>query len=108
MVEEIDPDTLQKWLTNNKELTIVDIRTPVEYELGHIPGSINVPMNDLPNHLEEIDWSEPIVVVCPVGTASKQAARLLQSYEAIDQETVKNLTGGYEDWNGPMTRPEEN
>lgn len=105
MGDAIAPETLQAWITDNRDCTIVDIRTPAEYALGHIPGTINVPLNELPDRITEIDWTPPIVVVCPVGTASQQAVRLLQSYQGIDQETVKNLTGGYKDWDGPIEQP---
>lgn len=97
MVEELSPAEVHERL-DDEELTIVDIRQPDEYRHGHVPGAINVPMTEFARRVEEIEWGEEVVMVCPIGQSSLQAARLLGSYEGVDADTVKSMAGGYDAW----------
>jgi len=99
MVEDITPAELNERLEAGEEVQVVDIRQRPEYEEGHIPGAINLPFPRLPQEMESVDWDDEIVVACPIGQSSRQAARLIQSYEGVDDEArVANLEGGYRDW----------
>ena len=70
-----------------------------DYEDGHIPGAINVPMTELPSRIDEIEWGDDVVVACPIGQSSIQAARLIGSYEDVeDAENVRSMSGGYQAW----------
>lgn len=98
MVEEVTPDELKRKLDGGEDVQIVDIRTEQEFDDGHIPGAENIPFPELANNLER-DWKDDIVVVCPIGQSSLQAARLLESYEGIGSDKrVANMVGGYEEW----------
>ncbi|QZA88883.1 rhodanese-like domain-containing protein [Salinarchaeum sp. IM2453] len=97
MVDEITVETLEEW-KYERDPFIIDIRAPEKFEAGHIQKSKNIPMNELVQQIDTREWEEPIVVVCDVGEASRQAARLLASHEAIDADTVWNLSGGYRAW----------
>lgn len=99
MVDEIAPEELKERLDRDEDVQIVDIRPPRAFEQGHIPGAENIPFNRFVEEVEEYDWGDNIVMVCPMGESSLQAARLLESYEGIDDEaTVANLDGGYQEW----------
>lgn len=105
MVEEISAQDLEQRLDED-DVTVVDVRESVEFLTGHIPGAINVPMGDIPHALAEYDWTTDVVVVCPVGQLSLQAARLLSAYEGVpDDATVASLAGGYADWPYELTTP---
>ncbi|WP_436907526.1 rhodanese-like domain-containing protein [Halosimplex marinum] len=82
-------------------LRIVDIRNPGSFERGHIPGSENIPANELTDRVEELDGAERVVTVCPKGKSSVQAARLVGSYEGVDGP-VESLAGGLSEWDGPL------
>ncbi len=74
---------------------IVDVRTPAEYDLGHIPGAINLPIDDLRERLGELPPSRPIVVYCAVGLRGYLASNILRQRGYDD---VRNLIGGYRLW----------
>lgn len=56
---------------------IIDVRTPGEYQGGHIPGSVNIPLNELPGKLKQLDKSKPIITCCASGMRSGSAKSLL-------------------------------
>lgn len=99
MVEEVDSETLHDRIETGEDVQIVDIRPEAEYERGHIPGALNVPMSRFGTEIEAQEWGEDVVVACPIGKSSIQAARLLQSYEGVPENaSVASLEGGYRDW----------
>lgn len=97
MVSEIPPEDVKAKLEDD-DVQIVDIRSESEYERGHIPGAINVPMAELATKIDEYDWGEDVVVACPIGQSSVQAARLIGSYEHVDSDAVASMEGGYREW----------
>lgn len=108
MVEEISPDELSQRLDRDEDLQIIDIRNRSVYEQGHIPGSINLPFVRLPQEIEAITWRDEIVVACQIGRSSKQAVRLIQSYEGVDDDAIVcNLAGGYRDWKHDLETGED-
>ncbi|WP_436925846.1 rhodanese-like domain-containing protein [Halosimplex amylolyticum] len=105
---EISGEELQALLDDGAEdgdLRIVDIRNPGSFERGHIPGSENIPANELTDRVEELDGAGRVVTVCPMGKSSIQAARLLGSYEGVDGP-VESLADGLNAWDGPLETPE--
>ncbi len=74
--------------TNNMDLrdlihtegaTIVDVREPYEYAMGHVPGSINIPLGQVPGRVDEFrKMSKPLVLICASGNRSGQATHFLQ------------------------------
>lgn len=103
MVEEREPDEVKAALEAGEDLQIVDIRQPDEYAGGHLPGAVNLPLGRLPAEVQDYEWGDDILVVCPVGESSIQAARLLQSYEGVDTNArVASLAGGYAAWDDEL------
>lgn len=99
MVEELAPEELNERIDAGDAPQVIDIRLPGEFEAGHIPGAENVPFPRLTAEIDRIDWGDEIVVACPIGQSSLQAARLIESYEGVEEgATVANLTGGYDAW----------
>ncbi len=61
--------------------TIVDVRTPMEFMGGHVAGSINIPLQELPERLDEItNMKQPLVLCCASGARSGQATAYLKSH----------------------------
>lgn len=99
MVEEVSPEALHERMEAGEDVQVVDIRPEHEYERGHVPGALNVPMDRFGSEIERREWGEDVVVACPIGQSSIQAARLLQSYEGVPQDArVASLEGGYRAW----------
>ncbi|KAB1193173.1 rhodanese-like domain-containing protein [Haloferax sp. MBLA0076] len=108
MVSEIDPDEVESRLDDDDPPLVVDVSTPADFEAGHIPGSINVPLDDLVSNLGRISGARHIVTVCPQGEASIQAVRLLSAYEGTNDATIESMAGGLDAWTGPLERgPDE-
>jgi len=72
---------------------LVDVRTAEEHAVGAIPGSINVPVDSLRDHLDSIG-SEPVVIYCEVGQRGHTATALLHELGI----TARNFDGGYQTW----------
>src|SRR4051794_31017412 len=53
---------------------LIDIRTDVEYEAGHIPGSRHIPLADVPRQSEDFDREKPVILYCRAGNRSGPAA----------------------------------
>lgn len=80
--------TVEK-LLKDKKGTIVDVRTRGEYSGGHVVGSVNIPLNELPARLEEFKQMEkPLVLCCASGIRSSQAENFL------NQKGLESFNGG--------------
>lgn len=70
---------------------LIDVRSVIEHESGHIPGSLHLPVDELRERLHELDPSKELWVYCQVGMRGYTAARLLSQHGF----TVRNLSGGF-------------
>lgn len=60
--------------------TVVDVRTPLEYRMGHVDGSVNIPLDELPQRVEEFKtMQKPIVLCCASGNRSSRATMYLNN-----------------------------
>ncbi|MGD9016520.1 MAG: rhodanese-like domain-containing protein [Desulfobacterales bacterium] len=98
-VQSIDTRRAREMIetTPTEGLTILDVRQPGEYEIGHLPGAHLIPLPDLGDRLDELDAGRPTVVYCAVGGRSRVAAQMLagRGFDA-----VFNMAGGFKAWNG--------
>lgn len=58
---------------------IIDVRTKGEFQGGHIKGSVNIPLNNLPDHLSRLKKDKPIITCCASGMRSASAKSILES-----------------------------
>jgi Uncharacterized NAD(FAD)-dependent dehydrogenases len=75
-----------------KNTLVVDVRTLKEYLAGHIPGSINIPVDEIRDCLNVFPQDKEIVLYCRVGMRGYIASRILQGHGF---KKVKNLSGGW-------------
>ena len=76
--------------------TIVDVRTADEYRSGHVPGSINIPLDRLQGQLQKIPKNKPVITCCRSGARSGMAADVLKQagydvYNGGPWTSVNNL-----------------
>ncbi len=71
---------------------VLDVRTPEEYGAGHLPGSRNIPVDELRERLEEIPKDREIWIYCQVGLRGYVAQRILM--QRRPEQPVYNLSGG--------------
>ena len=98
MIDNIANGVMKQWhladmekLIGDDSVTLLDTRTNKEFDLGHVEGFINIPLDELRERLEEIDKEKPVYVMCQSGLRSYIATRILEGrgYEAY------NFSGGY-------------
>jgi phage shock protein E len=69
-----------KELIQNNKGSIVDVRIMGEFQGGHVSGSVNTPLNEVPNRIEEFKAMEsPIILCCASGSRSGQATSFLNA-----------------------------
>ncbi len=78
-------------LSATPDQAILDVRTPAEMQTGAIPGSINIPLDDLRERLAELPKDKELLVSCQVGLRGYLACRILDQHGY----TCRNLSGGY-------------
>jgi adenylyltransferase/sulfurtransferase len=91
---EISARELRERLGRDENLFVLDVREPHEYEIVNIGGYL-IPLNDLPQRVNELDSAREIVVHCHHGTRSKRAADFLRE---VGFKKVMNLVGGIDQW----------
>lgn len=90
------------------QLTVIDVRTPAEYAAGHLPGALNVPLDDLRRAapvLERAASRGALLMVCRSGARSADACRALAEHGIA----AMTLAGGTQDWSArghELHRPE--
>jgi phage shock protein E len=82
-------------LQGRDDVMILDVREQSEYDAGHIPGVTLIPMNTVPNRLNEIPKDKPVIVTCRSGNRSSQVTDFLRQQGYTN---VHNMTGGINAW----------
>lgn len=98
IIENIKNGVVKQWYYENYEslpcdgsVTLLDTRTPMEYNTGHAEGFINIPVDELRERIDELDKSKPVYVMCQSGLRSYIASRILMG-NGFD---AYNFAGGF-------------
>ena len=94
-IEEVTAKELKEELDQGKDIFILDVRNPVEYEICRIDGSHLIPLDELLNRLHELDSARDIVAHCRSGARSAQAIEILRE---AGFRKLRNLKGGVLAW----------
>lgn len=86
--------------------TVVDVRSPAEYEAAHIPGSFNVPLDRIPECARELGAvaDEPVILVCRSGQRAEAAERELQGADVCGLRVLEGGLGAWEAAGLPVNR----
>ena len=77
------------------KVVLLDVRDPWEFEICRLPGSVNIPMNQVAEKVDELDPEARTVVICHFGMRSLEVSAYLESSGFRD---ISNLEGGLDAW----------
>lgn len=103
----VAPEEVADRLGGETPFVLIDVRTPEEYAAGHIPGALNIPYDELPARLHELEGrqGETLVVYCRTGRRAKIAEQALAEAGFLN---VRDLDGHMVAWtaaNYPLSDP---
>lgn len=91
-IPEVDIETLATRM--NDGAPVFDVRQPDEYEEAHVPGVVLVPLDQVPERVEEFPTDDTVYVICKTGGRSAKATEFLRA-QGID---AVNVAGGTMGW----------
>lgn len=87
----------EKFIAQAQDAVVIDVRTPSEYQSGHIPGAKLIPLDEIETRYSEIPKAETILVVCQGGTRSAAACEILSEKGFVN---LVNISDGTASWPG--------
>jgi rhodanese-related sulfurtransferase len=94
-IKSLSATELKIKIDSEEPIFLLDVRESFEYHHAKIAGSILIPLNQIPQRLQELDVNKEIVVICHHGIRSMQAANFL---DQVGFKLVSNLVGGIDAW----------
>ncbi len=85
---------IAQWSDVNEHVTLLDVREPGEWQAGHHPLAVHIPLHQLRDRIGELPQRRPVLVTCAVGLRAHTAVRILRQ-RGID---ARNITGGWTTW----------
>lgn len=95
-VRQLSTEELHAMTTKGKEMILVDVRAPREFEANHIDGVINIPVADLRTRHHELHKNKPTALICSTGHRSSLGASLLKQHGF---RNIYNVAGGMTGYN---------
>ena len=92
---QVIPNLMPKELAARQGAAVLDVRRESEWRAGHVPGVVNIPLQELQGRAAEVPTGRPLVLHCQGGGRSHIAASVLQTLGVDD---VVNLSGGFGAW----------
>jgi len=77
-LKQLSEADFKEVLKKQKDIAIIDVRNPYEYQTNHIKGAINFPLSKIKRKKVEIPTDKDIILYCQTGIRSKQAAKVLR------------------------------
>ena len=100
-MQNISNQELLTLIANTPNLQLIDVRTPNEYDqLGHVAGSINLPVQTVQEWAATLDSAKPTALICQGGVRSVYGCDYLASQGF---KTLYNLTDGMKAWDGELS-----
>ena len=91
----LSPDDLYAQRRSGSAPQVLDVRTPEEFRLGHIPGAVNIPHTDLASRIDEVETEHGVVLYCMVGPRARLGEKTLLD---AGLPKVHHLDGGLAGW----------
>ena len=90
----IDTETWKAWQAEGRRAQLVVVRSATEFASAHLPGAINIPLEQIELRTEDLERNAPVVLVCQAGTRARLARELL----AASGRDLVVLNGGTDAW----------
>jgi rhodanese-related sulfurtransferase len=96
-VTEVTVEQVKKNIDSGKEFVLIDVRSPYEYEAGHLPKAVNIPRGDLEFAIGKLypNKDTDMVLYCRLGGASALCTKTLMD---MGYKNVKSLKGAFKVW----------
>jgi len=109
-VTAIEVNAAKQFVARHENAVIIDVRTPIEYEMSHIIGSVNVNVQDesFENMVIALDPSKTYIVHCTKNPGDGRSSRALKTLKSLGFKHLYSLEGGYVAWKDaelPLTEP---
>jgi rhodanese-related sulfurtransferase len=91
----VTPEQLAEQLASGEPPVVLDVRTDEEWNAGHIPGAMHIPVQDIEKRKGEVPSDREVVVHCQVGPRARKAEEVLV---AAGRERIFHLDGGFRAW----------
>ena len=95
MSPALTPEQVLERLDGEKPLLVVDVRKPAEFGVAHIPGAINIPVDEIEARLDDFKNSNGVLIYCINGSRTRQAEAILLGADIPD---VYHLEGTFSGW----------
>jgi rhodanese-related sulfurtransferase len=101
MYKELTSNEFENEIKKNPNAVIIDVRTPAEYQSGHIPNALNIDISsaEFPEKIDELDRNKDYYVYCRSGGRSNTACQYMVS---VGFKNVNNLYGGVLSYEGEL------
>jgi len=93
-MKTIRPEHLKHELASGQRYQLIDVRTPQEFAEAHLPGAVNVPMEEVDGRLGDLHTHDPVILVCQSG---RRAGITCETLEIVRSD-VAVLEGGTDAW----------
>jgi rhodanese-related sulfurtransferase len=99
-VATIEVNAASDFVAQDEDAIILDVRTPVEYEMSHIIGSVNVNVQDesFADRVGELDPNKTYIVHCTKNPVDGRSERALETLQGLGFKQLYSLEGGYVAW----------
>jgi rhodanese-related sulfurtransferase len=109
-VTTIEVSAAKDFVARHENAVIMDVRTPVEYEMSHITGAVNVNVQEesFQDMVVALDPNKTYIVHCTKNPAGGRSSRALETLQRLGFKNLYSLEGGYVAWKDaelPLTEP---
>ena len=109
-VATIEVNAAKDFVARHENAVIMDVRTPVEFEMSHITGAVNVNVQDesFEDVVVALDPNKTYIVHCTKNPAGGRSSRALETLQSLGFKHLYSLEGGYVAWQDaelPLTNP---
>jgi phage shock protein E len=106
LVTSIEVHVAKDFSANHEDAIIMDVRTPIEYEISHITDAININVQDksFDTMIVTLDPKKTYIVHCTKNTSNGRSNRALQTLQNLGFKHLYSLEGGYIAWKTPGYR----